>query len=180
MFLLISCSLVVAFQYFLCFVHGEGQQASKKREQKYITKRLASFIASLVLSTRAKVGGRFRPFILRCSRTCLCTQLGRGEGIFTLFFKRNFIFFVCQVMKNLEWPSEKESILYKIFLNKEITDWQKYGRKTLGEEGGDGIHLKWPYGQVLPFGVWFSDQFGVKWGIHFALLAWKGVRLLKP
>ena len=30
MFVLISCSLVVAFQYFLCFVHGEGQQASKK------------------------------------------------------------------------------------------------------------------------------------------------------
>ena len=51
MFLLISCSLVVVFQYFLCFVHGEGQQAGKKREQKCITKRLASFIASLILST---------------------------------------------------------------------------------------------------------------------------------
>ena len=30
MFVLVGCSLVVAFQYFLCFVHGEGQQASKK------------------------------------------------------------------------------------------------------------------------------------------------------
>ena len=35
MFLLISCSLVVAFQYFLCFVHSEGQQASKKRTKVY-------------------------------------------------------------------------------------------------------------------------------------------------
>ena len=33
MFLLVSCSLVVAFQYFLCFVHGEGQQASKKENK---------------------------------------------------------------------------------------------------------------------------------------------------
>ena len=102
MFLLISCSLVVAFQYFLCFVYGEGQQASRK---EYITKRLASFIASLVLSTWAKVGRRFRPFIPRCSRTCLCTQLWGGGGVsdFLLFlFKRNFIFFVCQVMKNLQ------------------------------------------------------------------------------
>ena len=33
MFLLISCSLVVAFQYFLCFVYGEGQQASKKENK---------------------------------------------------------------------------------------------------------------------------------------------------
>ena len=33
MFLLISCSLVVVFQHFLCFVHGEGQQASKKENK---------------------------------------------------------------------------------------------------------------------------------------------------
>ena len=33
MFLLISFSLVVAFQYFLCFVYGEGQQASKKENK---------------------------------------------------------------------------------------------------------------------------------------------------
>ena len=33
MFLLISCSLVVALQYFLCFAHGEGQQASKKENK---------------------------------------------------------------------------------------------------------------------------------------------------
>ena len=33
MFVLISCSLVVAFQYFLRFVHGEGQQASKKENK---------------------------------------------------------------------------------------------------------------------------------------------------
>ena len=29
----VSCSLVVAFQYFLCFEHGEGQQASKKENK---------------------------------------------------------------------------------------------------------------------------------------------------
>ena len=33
MLVLISCSLVVVFQYFLCFVHGEGQQASKKENK---------------------------------------------------------------------------------------------------------------------------------------------------
>ena len=36
MFLLVSCSLVVAFQYFLCFVHGEGQRAFSKKENKHI------------------------------------------------------------------------------------------------------------------------------------------------
>ena len=91
MFLLISCSLVVAFQYFLCFVYGEGQQASRK---EYITKRLASFIASLVVSTWAKVGRRFRPFIPRCSRTCLCTQLLGGGGcrIFYFFYSKETLF----------------------------------------------------------------------------------------
>ena len=29
MFVLIGCSLVVAFQYFLCFVHGEGNKRTK-------------------------------------------------------------------------------------------------------------------------------------------------------
>ena len=33
MFLLISCLLVVSFQYFLCFVHGEDQQASIKEDK---------------------------------------------------------------------------------------------------------------------------------------------------
>ena len=93
MFLLISCSLVVAFQYFLCFVYDEGQQASRK---EYITKRLASFIASLVLSTWAKVGRRFRPFIPRCSRTCLCTQLLGGGGFgFSTFFIQKELYFLC-------------------------------------------------------------------------------------
>ena len=32
MFRLVSCSLVVAFQYFLLFVHGEGQQARKNSD----------------------------------------------------------------------------------------------------------------------------------------------------
>ena len=44
-------------------------------------------------------------------------------------------------MKNLQWPSEKELILYKIFLNKEITDWQKYGRKTLEEGVGKWVFI---------------------------------------
>ena len=48
----------------------------------------------------------------------------------------NFIFFVCQVIKNLQWPLEKELVVYKIFMNKEITDWHKYGRKTPREGGG--------------------------------------------
>ena len=46
----------------------------------------------------------------------------------------NFSFFV--LLGNDEFAvtrQEKELILYKIFLNKEITDWQKYGRNTLGE-----------------------------------------------
>ena len=29
LFVLIRCSLVVAFQYFLCFVHGEGNKRTK-------------------------------------------------------------------------------------------------------------------------------------------------------
>ena len=33
MFRLVSCSLVVAFQYFLLFVHGEGKQARKNRDR---------------------------------------------------------------------------------------------------------------------------------------------------
>ena len=32
MFRLVSCSLVVALQYFLLFVHGEGQQARKNSD----------------------------------------------------------------------------------------------------------------------------------------------------
>ena len=134
----ISCCISI----FLVFCARWRPTSKQKREQRYITKRLASFIASLLLSTAAKAGGRFRPFIPRCSGTCLCTQLGRGVGFFTLLFKRNFSFFFCQIMKNLQWPSEKELILYKIFLNKEITDWQKYGRNTLGEgRGVVGIDL---------------------------------------
>ena len=50
MFLLISCSLVVAFQYFLCFVNGEGQQASKKENINISQRLVASFIASRILS----------------------------------------------------------------------------------------------------------------------------------
>ena len=34
------------------------------------------------------------------------------------------------MIKNLQWPLEKELVV-----NKEITDWQKYGGKTFGEGG---------------------------------------------
>ena len=59
----------------------------------------------------------------------------------------NFSFFVYQVMTNLQWPSEKELILYKIFLNKEsLTD--RSTAETLSEREGvvGGYWSQWPYG----------------------------------
>ena len=90
MFLLISCSSVVAFQYFLCFVHGEGQQASKKREQKRLTNTLASFIASLVLSTRAnKLAGGFPIHSkVQSHMPYYTTWRGEGEGGGVEFYRQ--------------------------------------------------------------------------------------------
>ena len=48
MFLLVSCSLVVAFQCVSCFVQG---QRTKEIENKNITRKLAGFITSVALST---------------------------------------------------------------------------------------------------------------------------------
>ena len=50
----------------------------------------------------------------------------------------NFSFFVLLGNDEFAVTSEKELILYKIILNEEITDWQKYGRNTLGEGRGGG------------------------------------------
>ena len=54
MFLLVSCSF--AFQYVLCFVHGQGQRTKEIKGEKKYYKKLASFITSLVLLTYCLMG----------------------------------------------------------------------------------------------------------------------------
>ena len=60
-----------------------------KKENKNILQR-----DWLILSTRAKVGERFRPFIPRCSCTRLCTQLGRGV-FFYFVLQKKLLLFLC-------------------------------------------------------------------------------------
>ena len=88
--LLISCSLVVAFQYFLCYVHGEGQQASKK-EQKYIAKRLASFIVSLILWTCWR---EVSPIYSKAQLHVTLYTIWEGYGVFYFVLQKE-LYFLC-------------------------------------------------------------------------------------
>ena len=45
--LLASCSN--AFQYLLCFMHGQGQQTKEIENKKHVTKKLASLVTSFAL-----------------------------------------------------------------------------------------------------------------------------------
>ena len=89
MFLLISRSLFVVFQYFLRFVHGQGQQATIKKEQKFRTKETGKFHSqSHFINLLAE--GFAHLFQGAASRT-LVHNLGRLWG-FLLFSSKGALF----------------------------------------------------------------------------------------
>ena len=129
MFLQISCSLVVEFQWDLCTMKAHKQ--AKKRIQKTYNKETGKFHG---WSRFINYGWKWRevsPNYFKVQLNVPLDTTWKGCG-----------FFLC-CPKEVSF-SLRELILYKIILNKEITHLQNHGGKIPG--GGWVFISKWRYG----------------------------------